>query len=196
MYEENMPFLTPKKSMGAGEEFLRWRLNPTELLDDIEHTLRNERVNATTNKYERIKVKTYIHKKVKLSDGTTKIISTEKIIDLPQKMSDEGIHSIRSMLYPSLSKIITLSNYDEEKISKQVLSIMFVVRGFLARNYKRFHIQKESFDEIKNAVIAPVVYANLLRASAAGERDGLDKNVQHTEIRHIGNDGAKMEYAR
>lgn len=192
------PFLRPQNK-GDNEELIKWRLNPKHIEQELFHALKGEKLTKTG--YEPIKIwqkfyapvkdgsgKTVFEDKITVEDDVPRLkrvpkyTTIKKQVDIKPKICEEGIHSLLNMLRPNLSKIVTLSHYNDDRISKQMLRIMRVIRFWLAKNYKRYEISLNDFDEIKNGMIAPIIYANLLRANDAGERDGIDKS--HTTIEH------------
>ena len=142
-------FPQPQKLDG---ETIRWQLDPTDVLDEIKHYLKQE---------------------VKDDDGNWNLVF-DKVKPL---MTDEGINSLMGILRSYLNKNTVLSNLHEETIKIIMKDVNRTMRFFLVANFKGFKISTSNFTQVYHCV-ENHVYCFLLRAKDNGERLRFKKYIK------------------
>ena len=93
----------------------------------------------------------------------------------------KGAAQILSFVYPRLTKIVTLSNLDEETIKKMTVDFMDNITFLLAKHHIEFEVVSyQAMDSIIDTC-GDLYYASLMKAKGAGERDTLRKTYNLTE---------------
>lgn len=93
----------------------------------------------------------------------------------------KGAAQILSFVYPRLTKIVTLSNLDEETIKKMTVDFMDNITFLLAKHHLEFEVVSyQAMDSIIDTC-GDLYYASLMKAKNAGERDTLRKTYNLTE---------------
>lgn len=98
-----------------------------------------------------------------------------------KKINMEGADTILSFLRPRITKIISLSNLDDDEIRKRCKAYIDDISFLLARHWEEFQIK--SF-QMMNSIIElcdDVFYTTMAKAFEAGERDTLRKQFTHVE---------------
>jgi len=128
---------------------IQWQLDGKDVLEEIEHKLKGEVWGGTDSKGNEI----YKPKGVRL-------------------MNDEGIGAVLTLISARLSKLVILSNLEDDDIRKMQLAFSKDLIGLFYVKYKDFAIAVPYLSSIVN-FIEDLVYATLKRALKGGERDFL-----------------------
>lgn len=144
------------------EEFMRWRLDATDLVKEVERFLRGQIWSETD--------KSYI---------TPKDTQGKPIKPLA---NEAGIARLCTMVRIQLERNITLSNYDEEDILRLAKQYNNCIRELLADCYQSFGIDMRMLQYIRRNLDS-IFYSNLKRAFGAGERNSIGRS--HTTSEQI-----------
>jgi len=132
-------------------------LKPVDILEEIEHKLRNERW------------------QIKNSRGAWSRDPNSKPL-----VNDDGINNILSLISPMTSRSIILSYYEKGEIEIRLVKMLDDLCDSLKVNYKRWEIDKNNLSTIVN-IIWMLVEASMKRALYGGERDFLGKTTERRE---------------
>lgn len=140
----------------ASSDIIREFLNPSDVLNQIEHQLRGEKWNPKTQEYE-----------------------TKKRVALA---NEDGINTLMTVLEPRVSRMFTLSNFfDEDRINRVMINFSNSVARLLAHKYRAFGMARDMRD-IVHDIIVDSVEASMLRAYKAGEKTFLRGTMERKEV--------------
>ena len=117
----------------------RWKIDPEDVIDEIEHYLRGDNWDSLT--------------------GTWRKNKNDKL----RLVNEEGISVITTHLRGVLNKNIILSNFDNEMILQIAKQNAHNVKDIIFTSYDKYEIKKENFSMILQ-LIDGNVYGALLRA--------------------------------
>lgn len=132
-------------------------LKPVDILEEIEHKLRNERWT------------------IKGGRGSWFRGENNKAL-----VNEDGINNILSLVSPLTSRSIILSYYEKGEIEIRLIKMLDDLCDSLKVNYKRWEIDKNNLSTIVN-IIWMLVEASMKRALYGGERDFLGKTTERRE---------------
>jgi hypothetical protein len=139
------------------DNMIIWQLDPKEIIDEIEHYLRGEKL---------------------VSNPDTK--KREWVAWGNPLMAEEGIKTIISLLRARLNKVLVLSNLPDDQVRRIALEVRWDIIDLLFMMYKEWQIRKEYLSAIVK-FIDHEVYALLRRAFEDGERNKIYTTQQYVK---------------
>jgi len=139
-------------------EFLRFRLDPSEVVNEFEMFLRRKILNDETGKYE--------HE------------LDYKGVPIPPLANGKGIASLCSTLRLHLDKFVVLTAYDDEDIRRLAIQANIAIIRDLANHYQEYGMDITVLDKVRENMDS-IIFAALKRAHNAGERNSIGK-THHT----------------
>ena len=134
-------------------DLLKWQLDPREVIDEIEHKLRGEIFVNREKGYQQLR---------------------EPLVN------EMGINTLMVVVEAMISKMITLSNFDEKEINLLMLDFTNNIIDMLYVNYVYWGINKSHLRTIRIIICNPV-HATLKRALNGGEREFLKTTERRIE---------------
>ena len=144
--QTNMKLMQLLQQQKDRENMIIWQLDPREIIEEIEHFLRGEKlgINKETNKREW------------MAWGEP-------------LMTESGIKTIITLLRSRLNKVLVLSNLDDEQVMRIALETRLDIIQLLFTMGDEWKIRREFLSSIR-AFIDHQVYTLLRRAYQDGER--------------------------
>ena len=103
-----------------------------------------------------------------------------------------GAKSIISFLKPLITRVISLSQFEEGLINRMTETFANNLTSFLCRRYEEFDLKVKDSNMIDQESVKMIVfdcsslfYSTLMKAMGGGERDTIRKNYTHYENREI-----------
>lgn len=139
-------------------DLIQEMLKPVDVLEEIEHKLRNEKWTIRGGRG-------VWHK----PEGTRALVN------------EEGINNILTLVSPLTSRAVILSYYESGEIEVRLKKILYDLCDLLRANYRKWEIQKNNLSTITN-IIWMLIEASMKRALYGGEKDFLGKTTERREL--------------
>jgi len=140
---------------GPGEDFFKFRIDGSDILEDMEHQLKGE-------SYDPIQ-KTYVEK-------------------FDRWINDDGINKVLHVIYScGINKNIFLGNLTKDEIMFKCRMLKKKVALLFFKKYKDFEIQKEMRDLLISTIIN-TVHSGLSRSEGGKESDQISVAAQRYEV--------------
>ena len=151
-----MPVPLPE---GPGEDFFKFRIDGSDILDDMAHQLRGEVFDEKANKY---------------------------VVKFDRWVNDDGINKVLHVIYAcGINKNTFLGNLTQEQILFKCRSIKKKLALLFFKKYKEFEIKKEMRDLLVTTVVN-TVHSGLSRSEGGKESDQLSVAAQRIDhFQHI-----------
>lgn len=165
----SLPYL---KGHQADPTFSRWQLDPQDVLDYIEHTLRGERWSASTDGQ---------------GGGWTKVAGVAPL------MNETGIQAILRDLTGVVNRVVIMSNLTEEACNEILHDKACELAWVMMRRYwpsNDWGMLRKDFDSVYR-LIMNFFEASINRARLDGERRKLYETQKQTETHVIDNSERK-----
>lgn len=141
---------------------LIWRLDPTPIIDEIEHHLRGEFYDSETNKY-------YSQKQI-----GDRVILSQAILN------DIGIHAITTRLKSILNKNNVLGNMTRDSINKICEEVSHELIDMIEVNFDVWEIDESYWDYVVNFVVHQIEIF-MSRTLDDGERKSISNQYRYVE---------------
>jgi len=145
------------------ENMIIWQLDPKEIIEEIEHYLRGERLGL---------------------DPKTKKRAWEKWGDA--MLPEEGIKAVVTELRARLNKVVVLSNLDDASVKRMAMDCRLGIARLLFMKCKDWKIDYSYLSLIVH-FIDDQVYSLLMRARNDGEREKIYTTQQYVKQEIVDN---------
>lgn len=133
-------------------EFAKQVIFTDDIIEFVKHTLLNESIDETGRKWVRRKVKS----------------KTGEDIEMKPLMKEEYIYQLTSMLRPTITRMLIMTNMEKEEVNNMILITANDIDYWFAMNWKKAEIEKELYfsDMISDSLI------NLIQALTKMSQEG------------------------
>ena len=161
--QQPYPFPQPMPSNHSTESSLRYQLDVSEILEELEHKLRGE---------------------VLITDLRTNQLVWRLPDGLPPFMNQIGIHSIMTILGVRLTKIFILSDFDEGIIENVCEKLAEDVIDHLLQNWDYYEIRDDTVASMIVNTVVDAVYATMRKGFGRNYLMFLRSTATIQEIQH------------
>lgn len=140
---------------GPDEDFFRFRIDGTDILEDMEHQLRGEAYDEKSEKY---------------------------IPKFDRWMNDNGINKVLHIIYScGINKNTFLGNLEKDEIKYKCKTIKKKVARLFFNKYGTYGIKKEMRDLLVTSIVN-TIHSGLSRSEGGRESDQISTAAQRYEV--------------
>ena len=156
----------------ASENALQYQIEPTKILDEIEHNLRGE-----TPAY----------------NNTTGLYGWQRLPGSIALLNEQGIRRVMTILQSHITKIFVLSDIDLENIENMTVDIGRALIDDLKTNWETYGVPNISAASLITIMCTNTIYATLCKARSGTYLKFLRTTTNISEVNHLQNNNAMAQ---